>query len=128
MSPKEGTKIELQREICQILSDLLELQVQIRQICQICQFPRFRKNRQTDRKTKTDRQSQTDNRQTDTDRHTQSDRQIDRQTNRHRQIDRQTNRQTERHTNGQWGWQSDQKACAPCNRESNGGYEQGSPK
>ena len=27
MRPKEGTKIELQREICQILSDLLELQV-----------------------------------------------------------------------------------------------------
>ena len=33
MRPKEGTKIELQREICQILSDLLELQVQICQIC-----------------------------------------------------------------------------------------------
>ena len=31
------------REICQILSDLLELQVQICQICQICQFPQFKK-------------------------------------------------------------------------------------
>ena len=27
MRPKEGTKIELQREICQILSDMPDLQV-----------------------------------------------------------------------------------------------------
>ena len=53
MRRKEGTKIELQREICQILSDLLELQVKICQICQIYQFPRFKKtgDRWTDRPT-----------------------------------------------------------------------------
>ena len=39
MRPKGGTKIELQKEICQILSDLSDLQVKICQICQICRFP-----------------------------------------------------------------------------------------
>ena len=53
MRPKEGTEIELQREICQILSDLSDLQVKICQVHQICRFPQFKKNgrRTTDRQT-----------------------------------------------------------------------------